>query len=70
MKSLRGRLAALEAAAGRSSEDRKLDLWVGAMSGDPIATAEFEALRGAVTGRLHELYDALRQPLEARRNTA
>ena len=65
MKSLRVRLTALEVAARRALEDRQLDLWVGAMSGDPVATAEFEKLRGAVTGRLHELYDAIRQPLEA-----
>ena len=65
MKSLSRRVAALEAAARRSSEDKKLDLWVGAMRGDPVATAEFEKFRGVISGRLHELYDAIRQSLEA-----
>ena len=65
MKSLCRRIAALEAAARRGLEDKQLDLFVGALQGDPIATAQFEQLRGSVRGRLHELYDAIRIPLEA-----
>jgi hypothetical protein len=65
MASLRGRLAALEVAARRALDDRKLDLFLGALEGDPVLTAQFEELRGVVTGRLHELYDAIRQPLES-----
>jgi hypothetical protein len=65
LKSLYRRVAALEGAARRGLEDKQLDLFVAALAGDPIATAQFEQLRGAVRGRLHELYDAIRIPLEA-----
>ena len=64
MKSLCRRVAALEAAARRGLQDKQLDLFLGALEGDPIATAQFEELRGAVRGRLHELLDAIRIPLE------
>ncbi len=65
MKSLRARVEALESSARQALGDRALDLFVDATSADPAKTAAFEELRGAVTGRLHELYDAIRQPLEA-----
>jgi len=70
MKSIRGRLAALEAAASRGLENRQLGLFCGAMAGDPLAVTEFEKLRGAVTGRLHELYDAIWQPVEGQRQSS
>jgi len=65
MRSLRARLEALEAAAKRGSGNRQLDLFIAALSADPAATVEFENLRGRVTGKLHELLDAIRIPLEA-----
>lgn len=64
MKSLRRRVEALEVAAGRGLADKQLDLFLGALEGDPIATTQFEELRGTVRGKLHELLDAIRIPLQ------
>ena len=69
MKSLRARLEALELASRLVSGSEQLNLLFAAMGGDRAAAAQFEQLRsrGALAGRLGELYDALTYPFDPER---
>ena len=66
MKSLRSRLEALEHAARFVSDTRQLDILIAALDGDAAAATNLEQLRsrGALAGRLGEVFDALHGPFE------